>query len=425
MQGKEAMATNAEGSTQTMMTDFHELFGQFSALGATPKGGLNRLTASREDGWARRLLEKQIVARGGSLTIDPIGNMFGIFDLAPASDQVVLTGSHLDSVPTGGRFDGNYGVVAALAAVSSIAKRASAFPGLARRNLAVVNWTNEEGSRFVPSLLGSSVFTGHLLLADALAIEDQAGISIQDALQEIGYLGDERLRLKPVRYLEIHNEQGDRLEKAGINVGIVQASWAARKICLHFAGEPSHTGPTPMGSRRDALRCAADAIGKLYEVTQGAALGVHASASRIEVAPNSANVVASDARVWFEIRHSDPDVTGRLGDELLGQVRKSSEKLGVTVGIVTDDRRGVFNLDADGVQLLRHAVADLGLSCLVFDTIAGHDALALQRIVPSSLLFVPCRDGLSHNEREFTEPLDLENGVAVVAEALWRMVTAD
>jgi N-carbamoyl-L-amino-acid hydrolase len=129
--------------------------------------------------------------------------------------------------------------------------------------------------------------------------------------------------------------------------------------------------------------------------------------------------------VWFEIRHSDPGVTGRLGDELLGQVRKSSEKLGVTVGIVTDDRRGVFNLDADGVQLLRHAVADLGLSCLVFDTIAGHDALALQRIVPSSLLFVPCRDGLSHNEREFTEPLDLENGVAVVAEALWRMVTAD
>jgi beta-ureidopropionase / N-carbamoyl-L-amino-acid hydrolase len=425
VQGKDGTTTNVDGKTQPMMTDFHELFGQFSALGATPKGGLNRLTASREDGWARRLLEKQIVARGGSLTIDPIGNMFGVFDLAPTSDQVVLAGSHLDSVPTGGRFDGNYGVVAALAAASSVAKRAEAFPGMARRNLAVVNWTNEEGSRFVPSLLGSSVFTGNLPLADALAIEDHAGISLQNALQEIGYLGDQRLRLRPVRYLEIHNEQGDRLEKAGINIGIVQASWAARKICLHFAGEPSHTGPTPMGLRRDALRCAADAIGKLYEVTQGAGLGVHASASRIEVTPNSANVVASDARVWFEIRHSDPDVTNRLGDEFLDQVRKSGEQLGVAIEIVSDDRRGVFNLDANGVDLLRHVVAELDLSCVVFDTIAGHDALALQRIVPSSLLFVPCRDGLSHNEREFTEPHDLENGIVVLAEALWRMVTAD
>ncbi|MDB5604349.1 MAG: putative N-carbamoyl-beta-alanine amidohydrolase [Bradyrhizobium sp.] len=415
---------NVDGNRRAMMTDFHDLFGRFSALGATPKGGLCRLTASREDGLARRLLGEQIVARGGSLTVDPIGNMFGVFMLTPTSDRVVLAGSHLDSVPTGGRFDGNYGVVAALAAASSVVKRAAAFPGFVKRNLAVVNWTNEEGSRFLPSLLGSSVFTGKLPLAHALAIEDQAGISIQSALREIGYLGVERLRLTPVRYLEIHNEQGDRLEKAGINIGIVQAAWAARKICLHFAGEPSHTGPTPMELRRDALRCAAAAIGTLYEVTRGAALGVHASASRIEVTPNSPNVVASDARVWFEVRHSDADVTGRLGDEFLGHVRKLSEQLGVTIEIVTDDRREVFKLDADGVDLLRDVVTELDLSSVVLDTIAGHDALALQRIIPSSLIFVPCRDGLSHNEREFTEPHDLENGVAVVAEALWRMVTA-
>ncbi len=116
MQSKEGTATNVDGNTRALMTDFHDLFGRFSALGATPKGGLYRLTASREDGMARRLLEEQIIARGGSLTVDPIGNMFGVFSLAPTSDQVVLAGSHLDSVPTGGRFDGNYGVVAALAA---------------------------------------------------------------------------------------------------------------------------------------------------------------------------------------------------------------------------------------------------------------------------------------------------------------------
>jgi N-carbamoyl-L-amino-acid hydrolase len=134
--------------------------------------------------------------------------------------------------------------------------------------------------------------------------------------------------------------------------------------------------------------------------------------------------VSSDARVWFEIRHSDADVTGRLGDEFLGHVGKLGEQLGVTIEIVTDDRREVFKLDADGVDLLRDVVTELDLSSVVLDTIAGHDALALQRIIPSSLIFVPCRDGLSHNEREFTEPHDLENGVAVVAEALWRMVTA-
>ncbi len=292
--------------TSGVMADFHEQFGRFSAIGATTGGGLRRLTGSPEDGRVRALFADELGRRGAAVTLDAVGNMFGAFMFAPDSNGVVLVGSHLDSVPTGGRFDGNYGVVAGLVAATAIAARLRTEPSAARRNLAVVNWTNEEGSRFLPSLLGSSVFSGSLLVNEALAISDPEGVSLGSALRAIGFSGQGELGLRPERYLEIHNEQGDRLERAGADIGIVRAVWAVRKICLRFSGEPSHIGPTPMAKRQDALHCAAKAIVLLHEMAAAEETEVFASAARNEVLPNSPNVVASQARIWLDFRHARP-----------------------------------------------------------------------------------------------------------------------
>ena len=424
MPGENLIARNAGLCTPEVLADFHEQFAAFSLIGATPGGGLCRLTGSTEDGLARQRLEAEISGRGATLAVDPVGNMFGTFTLAPQSGAVVLVGSHLDSVPTGGRFDGNYGVVAGLVAASAVAERLRRTPGVARRNLAVVNWTNEEGSRFQPSLLGSSVFVGVLAADDVLATKDRDGVSLGAALRVIGYARDGKLGLTPVRYLEIHNEQGDRLERTGADIGLVHGAWAARKFLLRFIGQPSHTGSTPMPIRRDALRCAAAAIGLLHEIGASEP-DVHTAAARIELTPNSPNVVASEARVWMELRHERVEVTDRLGATFLERVHAAAAELGVAVEVLTDDRRGVFHLDPAGVDLLREAADGLGLKWRDLDTIAGHDALALQKLVPSSLVFVPCRGGLSHNEGEFTEPGYLEKGLSLITEALWRMVTSD
>lgn len=402
----------------------HELIAAFAVHGDSGDGGVCRLTGSAEDKAARDHLADEIRRRGLALTVDPIGNMFGAASLAPSSDEAVLVGSHLDSQPTGGRYDGAYGVLAGLLAVEAVAARAAREPGAAKRNLALANWTNEEGARFQPSLTGSSVQAGLLPLDAALALADGDGVTLGEALAGIGYRGAGALPFAPVRYVELHVEQGPRLEDAGLDIGVVEGAWAARKLSLVFVGEPSHTGPTPMGRRRDALRAAARAIDLIYDGIEASGTGAHASAARIIVHPNSPNVVPDRVQVWFEIRHEDEAMAATLGDRFLAQVAAAACPLGVAVTVAVDERRGAALLDADGAALVRAAAGDLGLSTLAMKTVAGHDALALQRRLPASLIFVPSRDGLSHNPREFTDEAALDKGLAVLTEALWRMVTA-
>jgi beta-ureidopropionase / N-carbamoyl-L-amino-acid hydrolase len=345
--------------------------------------------------------------------------------LNPASPDVVIAGSHLDTQPTGGRFDGIYGVLAGLLAVQALRDRAIAEPGKARRNLAVANWTNEEGARFQPSLTGSSVFAGILALEEAYAFRDGDGISLGDALAAIDYRGSSPLDLRPVRYVELHVEQGDRLERAAADIAAVSGAWAARKISVVFEGEASHTGPMPMASRRDAMRAAARAIEALYDEVERENAGVHASAARISVYPNSPNVVAARVRVWFEIRHEDEAVVLAVSNRFLERVKRGSALLGVGISIVADELRGTALLDSAGIDVVRGVVRDLGLKALTLQTVAGHDALAIQKRIPASLIFVPSQGGLSHNPRELTAPEALDKGYAVLVETLWRMATTE
>ena len=404
-----------------MSQHLHDLIAAFARLGATDDGGVCRLTGTLEDKAARDLFAAEISSRGLDLAIDGIGNMFATAMLNPASQAAVLVGSHLDSQPTGGRYDGVYGVLAGLCAAEALVARAAAQPGAARRNLVVVNWTNEEGARFQPSLTGSSVYAGVQSLQGALALVDGEGETLGDALGAIGYRGADTLALTPLRYVELHIEQGDRLEASSTDIGIVAGAWAARKISVVFEGQASHTGPMPMPRRRDALRAAARCIEILYdEVEQGA----HASAARISVDPNSPNVVPSRVQVWFEIRHDDESITALIADRFLRRIDGAVAPLGVTARIAIDERRGTATLDPEGVKLAQGAAFDLGFTSVVMKTVAGHDALALQKRVPATLIFVPSRDGLSHNPGEFTEPAALDKGLAVLTETLWRMLTA-
>ncbi|MEY9590705.1 N-carbamoyl-L-amino-acid hydrolase [Bradyrhizobium yuanmingense] len=362
--------------------------------------------------------------RGLTPKIDAIGNQFGVATLAPASADVVLVGSHLDSQPTGGRYDGVYGVLAGLLAVEAVKARCLDKPAAARRNLAVVNWTNEEGARFQPSLTGSSVFTGALSLEDAYACADGEGTTLGEALSAIGYLGTTPLDKNPVRYVELHVEQADSLEKSSTDIAAVFHSWTTRKISVIFEGDYSHTGSTPMALRRDALRAAGRAIEALYQEVANENAGAHAAAARISVYPNSPNVVAGRVRVWFEIRHEDEAVISAISDRFLRRIERESADIKVAVSIAVDERRLGTALDPDGVALILSAAADLGFKAMTLKTSIGHDALAIQKCVPSSLIFVPSQGGLSHNPREFTAPEALDKGYAVLTEVLWNMVTA-
>src|SRR6266850_2449468 len=413
----------ALGTART--AELHDLIATFAAIGSTGDGGVCRLAATPVDKAARDLFRREIGDRGLLARVDPIGNMFGVAMLNPASPDVVIAGSHLDTQPTGGRFDGIYGVLAGLLAVQALQDRAVAQPGRARRNLAVANWTNEEGARFQPSLTGSSVFAGTLTLEQAYALRDGDGISLGDALAAIDYRGSSPLDLQPIRYVELHVEQGDRLERAAADIAAVSSAWAARKISVVFEGEASHTGPMPMASRRDAMRAAARAIEALYDEVGRENAGAHASAAKISVYPNSPNVVAARVRVWFEIRHEDEAVVLAISSRFLERVKTESALFDVGVSCAADELRGTALLDSAGVDVVRGVVHDLGLKALTLQTITGHDALAIQKRIPATLIFVPSRGGLSHNPREFTAPEALDRGYEVLVETLWRMVTAE
>ncbi|QDP25373.1 Zn-dependent hydrolase [Bradyrhizobium cosmicum] len=406
------------------MTELRNLITSFAAIGATDDGGVCRLAATAPDKQARDLFLREIGNRGLVPRIDGIGNMFGVAIIEPGSNDVVITGSHLDSQPTGGRYDGAYGVLAGLLAVEEVRGRCLANPGAARRNLAVANWTNEEGARFQPSLTGSSVFAGGLSLQDAYACTDGDGVTLGAALAAIGYCGVTPLEYRPVRYVELHVEQGDRLEQVSGDVAAVSGAWMTRKISVVFEGDYSHTGPMPMPLRRDALRAAARAIEALYVEVASENAGAHASAARISVYPNSPNVVAGQARVWFEIRHEDEAVVVAISDRFLERIEREAREIGVGISIAADEKRSASSLDRDGVELVRSVARDLGFKIETFKTITGHDALAIQKRVPASLIFVPSQGGLSHNPREFTTQDALDKGYAVLAETLWRMVTA-
>lgn len=394
---------------------------EVSRFGATPGGGLNRLSASAEDGAARDWLKALLASHGGRVLVDQVGNMYGLFELAGPGAPCVFAGSHLDSQPFGGRYDGAYGVVAAAVATFAVAAETRRAAGKPRCNLAVVNWTNEEGARFAPSTLGSNVYAGRLDPAPALAAMDAAGVTLGAALAAIGYAGTDVAPGRPLAYLEAHIEQGPFLEKAGRRIGVVEGNWGTVKYEVTCWGRAAHTGPTPMRERRDALLPAAELIlfvRQLSDATGGALLS---SVGRIDVAPNSTNVVAETARIFVEFRAVEASMLADVCSRFEAKAR-ALEGDGVRLETRRTVDRAPGRFDVRLAGLIEQVAGERGFASMRMHTVAGHDAVPLAAVLPSAMLFVPSAGGISHNEAEFTRPEDLHAGAEVLAGALMRLV---
>jgi N-carbamoyl-L-amino-acid hydrolase len=394
-----------------------------SRHGATPEGGVDRpaLTDAHRD--ARDWLRGEFAKRGYATRIDAIGNLFGVLERAGPGAPLVLAGSHLDSQPKGGRFDGAYGVVAALAAIDAVCAAAEKTGASPRCNFAVADWMNEEGARFQPSLLGSGVFGGDHTLDFALARRDGAGIAVGDELDRIGYRGADPAP-DPCAYLEFHVECGPELENAGKTIAPFMRYWGAIKYRAVMIGEQAHTGPTAMARRKDALLGAAHVIAGLRDFPETAADVLHTSVGRLEVEPNSPNIVPGRATMFIELRSPNPAVLEDAEDKLKALLEDSAARAGVGFEVLSIDRRPAGAFDARLAEMAEAEAEALGFGTMRLDTIGGHDAIPVGRRCPAIVVAVPSVGGVVHNPEEYTSPEDLHAGAEVLARMLWRLERA-
>ena len=398
------------------------LMSEVSQHGATEAGGVHRPACTPADGAARDWLRAWWAAAGLRVLVDPIGNMFGLLEWAGPDAPAVMTGSHLDSQPNGGRYDGAYGVVAACAAMEAIQRYARQAGTQPRRNLVIANWTSEEGARFQPSLLGSSVYAGTLPLKEALARRDGEGVSIGEALAAIGFAGTAAAP-KPVAYVELHVECGPHLETASRHFGVFQRYWGATKIRTRFIGAQAHTGPTPMRDRRDALLGAAYLIAELRALAGRAGVALHTSVGRIEVQPNSPNVVPGEATLFVELRSVDPVVLNDAEAEFYLLANGAAERAGVRLEIGSVEHRRPGAVNADLAALAERCARMRGHEAMGLDTVAAHDAVSMLAVCPSVVIAVPSAGGVCHHPSEFTTDSDLQLGAAILTDMLWQLLT--
>jgi N-carbamoyl-L-amino-acid hydrolase len=328
----------------------------------------------------------------------------------------VMTGSHLDSQPTGGKFDGIYGVLAALEAVQAM-REAGVTP---RRSIEIVSWMNEEGSRFAPGMMGSAAFAGSMTLAEMLPVRDAAGTSVADSLAAMraAFPAVPELPLgRPVAaYVEAHIEQGPILEREGFSVGVVTGIQGKRTFRVTVRGAEAHAGTSMRKERKDALLAATAMIQALAAALHDAEDVVKFTVGRLVVKPNAPSVVAGEAVFSIDLRHPVSDVLRALGDRVPSLCAAHAGPCAVDVAeLVT-----AMSLEFPEIvrTVIRDRAAALGIRTMDLLSAAGHDARYLHEICPSGMIFVPCRDGISHNEAESATPQDLRDGARVLAETL-------
>jgi N-carbamoyl-L-amino-acid hydrolase len=394
-----------------------------AAIGATGRGGVNRQALTSEDAEARQRLLTWAAARGFTASIDAIGNMFIRRPGQHADASPVLAGSHLDTQPTGGNFDGVYGVLAAF----EVLEAASDAGVATQRPVEAVVWTNEEGSRFQPTTMGSAVFAGALPLATALATTDAAGISVASALadtvQRLAIPRQRAFRFPIAAYLEAHIEQGPILEATRHTLGIVSGIQGLRWFHVEVTGEEAHAGTTPRRIRRDAFVAAIRMVTALQELMYDQADTVRFTVGRFEVTPNSPNTVPSRVRFTIDLRHPDADLLTRLGDQIDPVCRTLAQGCGITV--VETLNSPPVGFDPAIRDLLRKAATRHALPHMDIVSGATHDAKYMVDLCPSGMLFVPCRGGISHNEAEYAAPSDLAAGARTLAEVMLQLATPD
>jgi N-carbamoyl-L-amino-acid hydrolase len=385
--------------------------------GGLPSGGVNRQALSADDAAARKLLMGWARARGFAIAGDQIGNLFVRRAGTDPDARPVLTGSHMDSQPTGGKFDGMYGVLAGLEALEALEDA-----GIhTRRPIEVVAWTNEEGSRFQPGAMGSAVFAGHYELSRALASRDWKGVLLADALAETlaaapAPLRGEKPGFAVDGYVEVHIEQGPRLEAQGKTIGVVTGIQGSRRYIVEVNGEEAHAGTTPRAARKDAF-VAAVAIAQAMQTTAADKDDVlRFTIGRFDVQPGSPNTVPGRVTYTIDMRHPDMAVLEATEARLKEIVRQRAAPCQASIERVTSVAPTVF--DTGVIDLVRAKASALGLANMDMPSGAGHDAMHIADLCPAGMIFVPCERGVSHNVTESATPSDLAAGGRVLVEVL-------
>jgi beta-ureidopropionase / N-carbamoyl-L-amino-acid hydrolase len=391
---------------------------EMARLGATPKGGVNRQALSAEDAAARKLLGGWAAARGYDVFTDPIGNLFVKRPGTDPEAAPVLSGSHLDSQPTGGKFDGTYGVLAAFEVLEALDDAGIA----TRRPVMAVAWTNEEGNRFQPGCMGSGAFVGAYDLDTLLDGKDPKGMSARDALAGVLATAPARIERRlgfPVdSYIEAHIEQGPILENTGNEIGVVTLIQGMRRFYIDVFGEEAHSGTTPLRLRKDALKSAASMVVALEDLMADPTDTVRYTVGRFEIYPGSPSTVPSKVHFLIDLRHPDPDTLRRLGDGIRPICAAEAARRGCTVEVTEYTTVAPVPFGTETVARVREATAALGYRHIDMISGAGHDAMHVAKVAPAGMIFVPCWKGVSHNESEDATPRDLANGTRVLADTL-------
>jgi N-carbamoyl-L-amino-acid hydrolase len=384
-------------------------------IGATPKGGVKRLTLTEVDKAGRQRFSAWCEALGLTVRVDAIGNMFARREGRDPSRKPVLLGSHLDSQPSGGKFDGALGVIAGLEVMRTLHD----LNIQTEAPVELVNWTDEEGSRFGHSLMGSGVWAGVYAQDKAYGLKDVEGVSVSDALDSIGYKGSHPAAPFPAdAYFELHIEQGPILEREGKQIGVVTGAQAQVWYDATVTGQDSHAGTTPPSARRDALVAAARVIDRVDALMRERGEDGRGTVGQLHVLPNSRNVVPGEVRFSVEFRHPDDTQIEGLAATFPAEAKALVEATGCSLQLEELFRIPAQPFDPACVDLVRQGAARLGYSTREIVSGAGHDAVYVARHVPTAMIFTPCKDGLSHNEAESILPEEAAAGCQVLFEAV-------
>ena len=388
---------------------------ELARIGATDKGGVKRLALTDLDRQGRDLVVQWAKAEGLAVTVDQIGNVFMRREGADPSLPPVVTGSHIDTQPTGGKFDGNYGVLAGLEVVRTLNERGIR----TEAPIEVAFWTNEEGSRFVPVMMGSGVFCGAFSLETAYAARDVDGKSVGDELTRIGYQGDQVPGDHPIgAYFEAHIEQGPVLEDANKVIGVVPAVMGLSWYDCTVSGMEAHAGPTPMHLRRDAMQVATTIMQEVVAIANRYPPYGRGTVGMVQVFPNSRNVIPGRVKFSIDLRNVTDDLLNTMHGEIEAFVERTRRATGLAVELERVSYYPPCPFHPDCVGAVRAATERLGYSTMDVVSGAGHDAIYVARRAPAGMIFVPCKDGISHNEIEDAQPGHLEAGCNVLLHAM-------
>jgi N-carbamoyl-L-amino-acid hydrolase len=402
----QAIRIDGERLWSTLMT--------MADIGRTARGGCNRQALTDDDKAGRDLFTKWAQAAGCAIAVDEIGNVFASRPGTGEALPPVLIGSHLDTQATGGRFDGVFGVLAGLEVLRTLNDHHVD----TRRPMEVASWTNEEGSRFAPAMLGSGVVSGVYDLAYAYTRTDKAGRSVGDELDRIGYRGTTPARARPFHAMfEAHIEQGPILEQSATTIGAVTGIQGAYWLDITLEGVACHAGPTPMDMRRDAWRAACPIIEGALALAETHIPWGRATIGDLRVSPGSRNTVPEQLVISVDLRHPDRTTLEKIVTAFRELVATAAARHGIGSSIEEIWHMAPTTFDRQLVELIENSAIELGYSCRRMVSGAGHDSLHTARFAPTAMIFVPCAGGLSHNEAEAATPADLAAGANVLFQA--------